>query len=415
MTSFSIRNFGCRVNQAEAFAWAEAFQGRGLRPTAESGRGDLVVVNTCTLTARADRDALKCIRRTAADNPGARLIVTGCLAERAPDELARMPGVWRIIPNSGKESLVEDVLAGFSWSPPESRSVRPRARAFLKIQDGCDLACAYCIIPSVRGRSRSVPPERVSDAVAGLAARGYREVVLTGIHLGSYGRDLEPRASLAGLLAGLEACDEGPWLRLSSLDPRLVTAGFLAGLASRRRLRPHFHLSLQHGSDAVLKAMGRAPAAADNEALLGRFAAAFPEAAIGADILVGFPGETADDFQRTVDMVERSPLTYVHVFAFSPRPGTPAAAMPQVDGAVRKQRAVRLRAVSRRKSAAFRSRFLGRVLEGIVIKAAPDGAEVLTGNAIEVEASGCIPPRGEEARIRITALDGERARGEIVT
>jgi threonylcarbamoyladenosine tRNA methylthiotransferase MtaB len=160
--------------------------------------------------------------------------------------------------------------------------------------------------------------------------------------------------------------------------------------------------------------MGRAPAAADNEALLGRFAAAFPEAAIGADILVGFPGETADDFQRTVDMVERSPLTYVHVFAFSPRPGTPAAAMPQVDGAVRKQRAVRLRAASRRKSAAFRSRFLGRVLEAIVIKAAPDAAEVLTGNAIEVEASGRGPDRGEEVRIRITSLDAERARGEIV-
>jgi threonylcarbamoyladenosine tRNA methylthiotransferase MtaB len=415
MTFFSIRNFGCRVNQAEAFAWAEDFQGRGLRPAAEPGRGDLVVVNTCTLTARADREALKFIRKTAADSPGSRIVVTGCLAERAADDLARMPGVWRIIPNAEKEGLTEAALYGWPGSGPEVSAARPRARAFLKIQDGCDRACAYCIIPSVRGRSRSTPPERVREAVAGLAARGYREVVLSGIHLSSYGRDLEPRASLAGLLAGLQAGGDGPWLRLSSLDPRLVPAVLLSALASSRRLQPHFHLSLQHGSDAVLAAMRRAPAAAENEALLGRIEAAVPEAAIGADILVGFPGETPDDFQRTMDMVERSPLTYVHVFAFSPRPGTPAAAMPQVDGAVRKQRAVRLRALSRRKSAAFRRRFLGRVLDGIVIKAAPDGAEVLTGNAIEVEAAGPCPARGEDARVRITAVDGERARGKVVS
>ena len=375
-----------------------------MRPAAEPGRGDLVVVNTCTLTARADRDALKFIRRTAAATRGRASSSPAALAERAADELARMPGVWRIIPNAGKEGLAEAALAGWPRDRDGGAAVRPRARAFLKIQDGCDRACAYLhhSFASAAGAAASLP-SAIGTPWPGWRPAGYREVVLSGIHLGSYGRDLEPRTSLAGLLAGLEARDEGPWLRLSSLDPRLVTADFLAALASHRRLRPHFHLSLQHGSDAVLAAMGRAPAAADNEALLGRFAAAFPEAAIGADILVGFPGETADDFQQTVDMVERSPLTYVHVFAFSPRPGTPAAAMPQVDGAVRKQRAVRLRAVSRRKSAAFRSRFLGRVLDGIVIKAGPDGAEVLTGNAIEVEASGRIPARGEDVRVRITA------------
>ncbi|MDD8024969.1 MAG: MiaB/RimO family radical SAM methylthiotransferase [Acidobacteriota bacterium] len=415
MTSFSIRNFGCRVNRAEAFAWAEAFQARGLRPPAEPGREDLVVVNTCTLTARADRDAFKFIRRTARENPSARIVVTGCLAERAADDLARLDGVWRVVPNSGKDGLTEAALAGWPSAMPAAPASRPRARAFLKIQDGCDRACAFCVIPSVRGRGRSLAADRVADSVAGLYARGYREVVLSGIHLSSYGRDLEPRTSLAELLGVLRAASEGPWIRLSSLDPRLITPELVDILASGPRIRPQFHLSLQHGSNAVLKAMGRAPAAEENEGLLARLAAAVPEAALGADIMAGFPGETADDFRRTFAMIERSPLAYIHVFAFSPRPGTAAASRTQVDGSVRKQRAVRLRALSREKSRAFRTRFEGRVLDGIAIRPRPDGADVLTGNAIDVEAFGGRPVRGEAVRVRITETGGERARGELLS
>ncbi|MCX6558882.1 MAG: MiaB/RimO family radical SAM methylthiotransferase [Candidatus Aminicenantes bacterium] len=414
MTSFSIRNFGCRVNQAEAFAWADDFQARGLRPAGASSPGDIVVVNTCTLTARADRDALKFIRRMARENPAARIVVTGCLAERSAAELTCLPGVWKIVPNADKDRLADAALAGRPDTQPADPPARLRARAFLKIQDGCDRACAFCIIPSVRGGSRSVAPGRVLESVSRVADRGYREVVLSGIHLSSYGRDLEPRTSLADLLTVLQAGGGGPWIRMSSFDPRLMSPELIAVLAAGPWVRPHFHLSLQHGANAVLKAMGRSPAAEENETLLNQLAAAVPEAALGADILVGFPGETAEDFRRTAELIERSPLAYVHVFAFSPRPGTAAAARPQVDGSVRKQRAVRLRALSAEKNLAFRARFLGRVLDGIAIRPTEAGAEVLTGNAIDVEASGPRPAKGEAVRVRIVAVDESGTRGEIL-
>jgi threonylcarbamoyladenosine tRNA methylthiotransferase MtaB len=415
MTSFSIHSFGCRVNQAEAFQWAEAFQARGLRQAAERGGGaDWVVVNTCTLTARADRDAFKFIRRAARENPSARIVVTGCLAERAAGDLTGLPGVWKVVPNGGKDGLADEILAGCPCPAPEFPAVRPRARAFLKVQDGCDQSCAFCVIPSVRGRGRSLAVGLVADAVGSLYARGYREVVLSGIHLSSYGRDLEPRIGLPDLLAALRAAPDGPWIRLSSLDPRLLTPELIEALANAPRIQPHFHLSLQHGSDAVLEAMGRAPAAAANEAWLRRLSEAVPDAALGADILVGFPGETSEDFQRTAALIERSPLAYVHVFAYSPRPGTPAAGRPQIDGAMRKQRAVRLRALSREKSRDFRARFVGRVLDGIAITPNPEGAVVLSGNSIEVEAAGPRPARGQAVRVRITAAGVDRAQGELL-
>ncbi len=414
MTSFSICSFGCRVNQAEAFRWAESLQARGLRPAGEPGQGDWLIVNTCTLTARADRDAFKLIRRAARENPSARIVITGCLAERAANELAGLPGVWKIVPNAGKEELADGIPAVAAGTAPEPPAQRPRARAFLKVQDGCDRACSFCIIPSVRGRARSLPIGKAAEAVAGFRDRGYHEVVLSGIHLSSYGRDFEPRAGLADLLAALQSAPEGPWLRLSSLDPRMVTDGLFAALASGPRIRPHFHLSLQHGSDAALAAMGRAPEAAANEARLFRLSEAVPDAALGADIMVGFPGETSEDFRRTAAMIERSPLAYVHVFAYSPRPGTPAASRPQVDGSIRKQRAVRLRALSREKNRAFRARFEGRVLDGIAIVPKPGGAAVLTGNAIEVEAAGPPPAKGQAVRVRITAAGAERARGVLL-
>jgi len=414
MTSFSIHSFGCRVNQAEAFRWAESLQARGLRPAVTPDGGDWLIVNTCTLTARADRDAFKLIRRAARQNPAARIVVTGCLAERAAGELAGLPGVWKVLSNADKEDLADEIPGPAERPAPEAAPGRPRARAFLKVQDGCDRACAFCIIPSVRGGARSLPPEKAAAALAGFQARGYKEVVLTGIHLSSYGRDLEPRLGLADLLAGLQAAPGGPWLRLSSLDPRLVSGDLVAALAAGPRIRPHFHLSLQHGSDGVLAAMGRAPAAAANAALLARLAEAAPEAALGADIMVGFPGESAEDFRLTMDMVERSPLAYVHVFAFSPRPGTPAASRPQIDGSVRRQRAVRLRALSGEKSRAFRARFEGRVLDGIAIAAREGGAEVLTANAIEVEAAGPRPAKGQAVRVRISQAGDERARGVLL-
>ena len=323
MTSFSIQNFGCRVNQAEAFEWASALQERGWTLTDEPAESGLIIVNTCTLTARADRDVRKFIRRAGREHPGSRIVVTGCLAERAPGGLAGMPGVWKVISNREKAGLPAAIL-GIEGAPAPAAAPAParfRARAFLKVQDGCDMACAFCVIPAVRGRSVSIPPATAVERAGRLARRGYAEIVLTGIRLCAYGRDLVPRSSLLDLLRAVGNLP-GPFaVRLSSLDPRLMPGPLVDLLVSSPKIRPHFHLSLQHAAPRRLEAMGRASTPAGYESLLERLRRGRPEAALGADVIVGFPGETEAEFAFLADFIERSPLTYLHVFTYSPRPG----------------------------------------------------------------------------------------------
>jgi threonylcarbamoyladenosine tRNA methylthiotransferase MtaB len=467
MTSFSIQNFGCRVNQAEAFEWASVLQDRGWTLTDEPEEGGVVIVNTCTLTARADRDVRKFIRRAGRENPGSRIVVTGCLAERAPAGLAGLPGVWKVISNRDKDRLpaaILDAEAAVAGEAP--RSARFRARAFLKVQDGCDMACTFCVIPAVRGRSVSVAPAAAVERAARLAGRGYAEIVLTGIRLCAYGQDLVPRSSLLELLRAFDEIP-GPFaLRLSSLDPRLMPGPLVDHLTASRRIRPHFHLSLQHAAPRRLEAMGRASSAAGYESLLAGLRRGRPDAALGADMIVGFPGETPEEFDFLVDFVERSPLTYLHVFTYSPRPGTaagapgfawgsvsaldhdlnawsstaakdpqtksgaPSAAAPDralgprkgaaagtpgsVDSAVKARRAARLRAIGARKDREFRWSFLGSELYGVVIQPAGAGAEVLTGNGIAVTVPGHGPARGEVVRIRVTEVRERQTFGKII-
>jgi threonylcarbamoyladenosine tRNA methylthiotransferase MtaB len=424
MASFSVRNFGCRANQAESFAWAETFRDRGLRLEEYWGRSDVVVVNSCTLTGRADRDVKKFIRTVHRDNPRTRIVVTGCYAERAPAEIAGLPGVVSVLPQSAKLGLADTVLTlGVTGVPTEKGDMYPvrvpdsadhlRARAYLKVQDGCDNRCAFCVIPGVRGRSRSVAPDDVAASVRSLAGRGFREIVLAGIHLSSYGEDLEPRTSLGHLLDRLGPAAEGARLRLSSLDPRKVDAGLLAHLARDGGICPHFHLSLQHATGRVLRAMGRPVDEGVYEALLDDLARLVPEAALGADLMVGFPGETEADFEELRGFLDRSPLTYAHVFPYSPRPGTPAAGRPQLPAAVVTERARALRRAASLKDLRFRQRFLGRELEAVVIGRTERGAEVLTGNAIPVHVPECAVPRRELVRIVIRRVLLGRTEGEI--
>jgi threonylcarbamoyladenosine tRNA methylthiotransferase MtaB len=424
MTSFSIHNFGCRVNQAEAFAWAEEFQGRGLKLREGWDRSDYVLVNSCTLTGRADRDVKRFIRRVVRENPRARLVVTGCYAERARGEFEAMPGVWMVIGNADKNGLAARILE--TATAPETGADRAagseagtarawRARAFIKIQDGCDFRCAYCVIPAVRGKSVSVGGDEVLARVRALDGRGYREIVLAGIHLSSYGLDLEPRDSLGGLVRRIGETETGVRVRLSSLDPRFVDPAFIAAVAAGPRIAPHFHLSLQSGSKKTLRAMGRDSSPEAYIDLLGRLRAASPEAALGADIIVGFPGETDADYAETRGFVARSPLTYVHVFPFSPREGTRAAAMEQVDEPTRRARAADLRELSREKDFEFRKRFEGRELEAVVIRNAGRGAKVLTGNGIDVRMAGCPAPRRERVTVRIAEVAAAETRGEALS
>jgi threonylcarbamoyladenosine tRNA methylthiotransferase MtaB len=413
MTSFFIRNFGCRVNQAEAFAWAEEFRKHGLAVGDAWEQSDYVLVNSCTLTGRADRDVKRFIHKVARRNPKARLIVTGCLAERAGGELGEMPGVWMVVGNGEKGDLARKLIES-TGAPEGATNVAPyRARAQVKVQDGCDFHCSYCVIPSVRGKSVSVHPEEVLARVADLAARGYREIILAGIHLSSYGFDLEPRSSLLDLLRGIEAIEDLGRVRLSSLDPRLLDEALVEHIAASPWICPHFHLSLQSGSDRVLGMMGRGAGRRNYAKILENLRRRSPDAALGADIIAGFPGESDEDFEQTRDFLGRAPLDYFHVFPYSPREGTGAARMGPVSEKIKMERAAVLRELSGEKNLDFRRKFVGRELEAVVIAKKGREAEVLTENYIRVRVSDCLAARQEIVKVRITAVALQKTTGFV--
>ncbi len=457
MPSFFIQNFGCRVNQAEAFDWADTLQAAGLRIEEDWSRCELVIVNSCTLTGRADRDVRKFILKVGRVNPGAKLVVTGCYAEREREELARRPAVSLVLSNSEKGGLAARVLSlmGKPGGDVEHSAGVPshfRARALVKVQDGCDNRCAFCVIPSVRGRSVSVGFAEALRTVKSIVAHGYREIVLAGIHLSSWGDDLGPRRSLADLLQEIEAIEGLGRLRLSSLDPRRMSRALITHIAGNPKICQHFHLSLQHASERILARMGRAEGArtADHyESVLALLREGSPEAALGADVIVGFPDESDEDFAILESFLDRSPLTYFHVFSYSPRQDTPAAARPQVPDRVKTRRSAALRRLSAEKNLTFRRSLLGQEFEAVVIRKrggcedesldagavesfeeettadAPSqglkgrggitaGAEVLTGNYIKVLVPHCETPERELVWVRVTGVLPRTTEGRII-
>jgi threonylcarbamoyladenosine tRNA methylthiotransferase MtaB len=413
MSSFFLQNFGCRVNQAEAFAWAEELARGGLRPAEEPIGADLVIVNTCTLTAGADRDVRKFIRRISRLNPAARLIIAGCSVDGGTLQSETLAPGALLMTNREKADLSVRVLS--SVIDREDLAAKPpRSRALLKVQDGCDLGCTFCIIPSVRGPSRSLPREEILTRARRFIAQSFREIVLCGIHLSSYGVDRNPQDSLAGLLEGLLELEGLARIRLSSLDPRRLDDGLLALITGHPKVCLHFHLSLQHASDGVLKLMGRGSTAAGYQRTLERLRERSPEAALGADMIVGFPEEKEEDFGMLLDFVERSPLDYLHVFTYSPRPGTPAASRPQLDEAEKKRRSAVLRSVGEQKRDAFRRRFLEREFEAVVIRKSPRSAEVLTSNYVDIRVPRCSAEPGDVVRVKLTRVEPGQAFGEEV-
>jgi len=413
MTSFSIQSFGCRVNQAEAFDWANKLQSHGLVYRSDSLHCDLVLVNTCTLTNRADRDVRHFMNKMARINPEARLVLTGCYSERFIEELQKNPLVWKVFRNKEKAELPDKILANL-----RSRikaDIKPfRSRALVKIQDGCDFRCSFCIIPEVRGRSVSVPKDKIMTQVREYIQQGYKEIVLTGIHLCFYGKDRPNKDSLIGLLRSMEKIDGLGQVRLSSLDPRFLDRELRDGITHSPVVCPHFHLSLQHGSDDVIRRMGRKIEVADYRRILDDLNRKSPAAALGADLIVGFPGETDRDFEKMFDFLEESPLTYMHVFSYSPRPGTPASGWKQVDERVKKERAIRLRELSKRKNKNFRNRLQGDVWEGVVIKRINGGASILTSNFVQVHVSSCSAKVRDRVSVKIVNAKDDTTRGQIV-
>ena len=413
MTRFAIQSFGCRVNQAEAFDWVSELQRRGMTFSEDVSGSDLVLVNTCTLTNRADRDVRAFIRKVLRDNQEVQLIITGCYAERTRDKLFDHPRILHVFSNTQKEELASIVADQFG-GPPSDPGGEYRSRALVKIQDGCNLGCSFCVIPSVRGDSRSLPVTDITKHVSEIVKNGYSEVVLTGIHIGLYGRDLGLRSGLLDLIQALEKI-EGLWkIRLSSLDPRYLDDMLIDHITGSPVVCPHFHLSLQSGSDEVLRRMGRGNSSVLYRRIMKRFRAAAPDAALGADIIVGFPGETEARFRETEALIKESPLNYFHVFSYSPRSGTPAAGWEQVDEKEKKSRSAILRAFSVRRNQEFKKKFTEKVLEGVVIKQEGEGSRILTTNYIDVLASTYPFPPKTPVRIKITAAIRTGTEGVIL-
>ena len=412
---YAVVTFGCRVNQADSLGFEEQLLAAGAVP-APPQDADLVVVNSCSVTATADQGARQTIRRIARDNPNARIVVTGCYATRRPEEVVALPNVERVVLNDDKPRLIQILrdpgkTAVFSEGDgPCGATIEPgvagRTAFTLRVQTGCAEPCSYCIIPSTRGMPRSVAMNDVLREVERVTAVGFKEIVLTGVHLGSYGRDLEPGASLIGLLRALDFPDTR--FRISSLEPMDCSREIVELVAASDRFAPHFHLPLQHASDRLLDAMRRPYTIGHYASLVGDIRARIPSASIGSDIIVGFPGETDDDFERLVNYLERSPLTHIHVFPYSDRPGTPASAMPgKVNGVVVRERGRQIREIGQRLTQRFRESLVGTTHRALTLE---DGTLAVTGNYVKVR----IPPgraRNEWVRVRLTSQhDGELLR-----
>jgi len=381
---FAIVTLGCRVNQCESDSLAQQLKDDGWTQAAPDVEPDLVIVNTCTVTAKAAMQSRQAIRRIRRDHPETRLTVTGCYAQVAPEEIRRIDGVDVICGNTEKSRIPEKMTG--EWADTVSphlavfamdrlRSFSPicvplegdRTRPVLKIQDGCNSFCTYCIVPYARGRSRSMPPDEVMAHIRAMEAAGFHEVVLSGIHLGAYGADLHPAISFSALLQRIENETAVERVRLSSIEPKELTSDVLDLIAASSRFCPHFHIPLQSGDNEILQKMGRPYSVESFEKLVTSIRRQMPEAAIGADVLVGFPGETDASFDRTFGLIERLPVTYLHVFPFSPRPGTPAFAFPgQVPPETLQDRCRRLRALGRAKRAAFLEQVVGHPASALV-------------------------------------------------
>jgi threonylcarbamoyladenosine tRNA methylthiotransferase MtaB len=403
---YSVITFGCRVNQADSLGFEEELRAAGAVAVAPD-RADLIVVNTCSVTATADQGARQTIRRVARDNPGARIVVTGCYATRRPDEVGELPNVVCVVPNDDKPRLVpilrsEPILpttaerfgdGDGSCGAAIEPGVAGRTAFTLRVQTGCAEPCSYCIIPATRGAPRSVAPEAVVAEVDRVTAAGFKEIALTGVHLGSYGRDLRPRSSLFELLRALDGVPPGrvrlqPDLlfRISSLEPMDCTRDIVDLVAASPRFAPHFHLPLQHASNRVLARMRRPYTIEHYAALVDDIRTRIPDASIGSDLIVGFPGETDDDFEQLAFYLEGSPLTHVHVFPYSDRPGTAASAMSdRTAGAVVRERARRTREIGQRLTARFRDSQVGTVHRALTLE---DGSLAVTDNYLKVK----IPP-----------------------
>jgi len=462
VVSFYVENFGCRATQADGASIERQLADCGLSRADSVANAEIVVLNTCTVTSSADQDARAAIRRIHRANPSARILVTGCYAQRAPQEISVLEGVSLVIGNSHKHRLaeiaagdgfvslaslsapsvasssiassghsapivVEDIFAHTEMlAAPVFDSDNEKTRPNLKVQDGCNNRCSYCVIPFVRGRSRSLPLNEVLSNVDRLVANGYQEIVLSGINLGRWGRDLgreqsvadtpgsAPRGRFVDLLRSILDRTGVPLLRISSVEPMDWSDELIALVATSPRIAKHAHIPLQSGSDRILRLMHRRYRPWHYEDRVQRIHAAMPQAGIGADVMVGFPGESEEDFEHTRAFIERLPFTYLHVFTYSSRPGTPSVEMPgQVPVQVARERNRALRELASRKKRIFQEQFVGKSVLALTLTQFCNGrTEALTGNYQKLWLLGKVPSN-RIITARIHSIDGEALVGEV--
>lgn len=418
--SFYVATLGCKLNQHDSARVEGELLAAGFEPAERPEDADLILLNTCTVTAKADADARRLARRFRRANPHARIVATGCYAEREPDALLRLGVLDDLIGLSQRDRLgdsITGVAGARPANPPPEPRLREPARALLRVQEGCDQRCSYCVIPQVRGPSRSVPADEVIAEARRLESRGVREIGLTGINTGAWGEDLAPQRRLADLLEQLVAATDGVRLRLSSVEPPKLDDALLELIAAApHRIVPHLHLPLQSGSDAVLSRMARPYRSRLYREAVERAAARIPDLGLGADVMTGFPGETSEDHAATRSLLAGLPITYLHVFSFSGRPGTRAASLgPPVPERIAGERTRELRALGDDKARAFRRSLLGGVRPAVALHAtAADGSvRALTDNYVEVLVRGA--PQGELIDVKLAAVDddGLTVRGEL--
>lgn len=378
-----IQTLGCKVNQSESYSIEGTLRNNNYRIVDKGGDADVVVVNTCAVTAKSDYQSRQLVRR--ALRSGAKVIATGCYAQLRPKELMEIKGLDLIVGNSGKQDIIDhlnnintmgegksDHISISVEKPANFLKLQPyyskRSRGFLKVQDGCNFACSYCAVPKARGKSRSLELEDVLMAVDALRIQGYKEIVLTGIHIGTYGLDLEPRSTLLELMDMITAGYPDIRIRLSSIEPQEVTKDLLT-LIKERNICSHLHIPLQSGSDRILRLMNRRYTIDRYQQLMNKIITEIPDIAIGTDIITGFPSESDKDFKAAVKFIEQLPLSYMHVFQYSRRPDTKASIMSgQISEKEKKDRIKKLIEISSNKKKAYMSKYSGRVLDVIVEK-----------------------------------------------
>ena len=412
MLKFKFKTLGCKVNQAESESLSAQLEEAGLTPAKRMEAADLCIINTCTVTHRAAMQSRQAIRQAIRANPTARLMVTGCYAQTAPEEIRRIDGIDTILGHNEKPQLLKFALKSNCENDTQCQtSVQKktpldqphlikkgiRTRPFLKIQDGCEAYCTYCIVPYARGPSRSLPSDKVIECIDNMKRAGFREIVLTGIHLGNYGLDLTPQSDLLSLLKKIRSNSTIDRIRLSSIEPGEISDALIQFVANSNsgmaRICPHFHIPLQSGDDDILRKMHRPYTSELFKNLVMKIIKSIPDAAVGVDILVGFPGESESAFNRTCLMIEQLPVSYLHVFPFSPREGTPAYHFPdKIHPDLIRQRCRVIREIGNRKRFKFYRKFIGRQLEVIIEKRQhmPQGfMKGTSANYVQVLLEGC--------------------------